>query len=117
MKLGVIGQCKGGNATLWFELFNEDLNLYSSIKELKYICRNENELNGAFKIKELYGKKPSLKSALYLKIRRLFYSKIIAPIYFNYQLPLENFDVIHIQGNYSPSFNLKIISQTNAKIV
>ena len=117
MKLGVIGQCKGGNAALWFELFNEDLNLFTSITELKYICRNENELNGVFDIKELYGKKPTLNGALYLKLRRFFYSKIIAPIYFNYQLPSEKFDVIHIQGNYSPSFNLKVISKSTAKIV
>jgi tRNA(Ser,Leu) C12 N-acetylase TAN1 len=117
MKLGILGQCKGGNAVLWFELFNNNLSNYSDISDLKYICRNENELKANFNLKELFGKKISLKNKYLLIIRRLFYSRINANYYFYFKLPFEKFDIIHIQGNYSPSFNLKLIKNTKAKIV
>lgn len=117
MKLGVIGQCKGGNAVLWFELFNEDISKFGSITKLKYICRNENQLKAKFAIKKLYGNKPCFENRHYIKFRRLFFARVLSVIYLRFRLRKEAFDVIHIQGNYSPTFNMKIIDNCDSRIV
>jgi len=117
MNLCMVGQCQGGNAVLWFELFNNDLHKYKDIEEFTYICRNENELTANFKVEELYGKKKKSGHRYVQKLKKVFHSKVTTRIYFSLVLPKKNFDVIHIQGNYSPAFNLRIIGNTSAKIV
>jgi glycosyltransferase involved in cell wall biosynthesis len=117
MNLGIIGQCQGGNAVLWFELFNKHLSDYREITNLEYICRNENELQADFQIKELYGKKSKSINKYFQIAKILCYSKISNKIYFKFTFPRKKFDVIHIQGNYNPAFNLQIIQNTKAKIV
>jgi len=117
MNLGIIGQCQGGNAVLWFELFNKHLSDYKEITNLEYICRNENELQADFQIKELYGKKAKFINKYFQIAKILCYSKVFNKIYFKFTFPRKKFDVVHIQGNYSPEFNLKIIQNTKAKIV
>ena len=72
MKLGIIGQCQGGNAVLWFELFNNHLYEYKEIEELTYICRNENELNAKFKIIKLYGRKPKSSNQYVKNLKQAF---------------------------------------------
>lgn len=117
MNVGIIGQCKGGNAVLWFELFNDHLKDYKDIKKLTYLCRNENELDAKFKLVELYGKRLRCNCKYLSLIKTIFYSKIWTSFYLKVLLPQIFFDVIHIQGNYDPYFNLKIINNTKAKIV
>jgi hypothetical protein len=114
MKIAIIGQCQGGNAVLWFELFNNHLSEFNEIDDLLYICRTENELKGSFKIKELYGGKST--NDVIKKFKTRLVSRIYSKLYFKFCLS-SKLDIIHIQGNYSPSFNLNILNNTGARSV
>jgi glycosyltransferase involved in cell wall biosynthesis len=116
MKICVFGQCQGGNAKLWFDLFENEVKQNQSIEDLTYICRNSNDFTSKnFKIINLYGLNKGNK--FIKKIR----TKIVSSFYFDYFITRffqkNSFDILHIQGNYSPELNLKLIKYFKGKVV
>jgi hypothetical protein len=113
MKIKIIGQARGGNAVQWFDLFNNNLNEFNDISKILYICRNECELDATFPIIRLYGRKVGWWGKLY----KPFINKVGLKYIIQYLSRKYSYDVIHIQGNYHPGYNRKIIKNTSEKVV
>lgn len=112
----MFGQCQGGNAKLWFDLFNRNLVKFKEIQELIYICRNPISFNNNnFKIINLYGEKTG--NNLFNKFKMKFISDYYSKYFFKRFFKKNSFDILHIQGNYSPKLNSELINSTSAKVV
>ena len=115
MKLCVYGQGTGGNAALWFEFYNHHLSDYSELEKLTYVCRTPCTLHADFETVKPYGN-GKIPKWLYR-----FYAPIIKRIGFSALLKLlvqrQSFDILLLQGNYSPSINLKVMDHLKCKTV
>ena len=108
MKICMSGQCDGGNAKLWFDLFNNHLPAIEDIKKITYICNNPNTMKHYdFKVINLYGKK--YKNSFLGKVKMKLTSDYIFENFYKLHFKKNKYDLLHIQGNYSPQLNMKLI--------
>lgn len=116
MKVLIIGQCQGGNAKTWQEFLDD----YSELDLVHYVCRNYCQQN--FKLKS---KNKKIIEAYNFFKKNSFLNKVWTKLMSSYFLPVlirvldkvYSYDIIHVQGNYEPMFNLSIMKSTNAKSV
>lgn len=115
MKLCVLGQGTGGNAALWFDTYNHLLSDFPEVEKLTYICRTPCTLRADFETVKPYGC-GNLPEWLYR-----FYAPLVSRFGFSACLKWlavkQSFDVLLLQGNYSPSTNLKLMNQFNCKTI
>ncbi|AUC14167.1 hypothetical protein BTO06_02940 [Tenacibaculum sp. SZ-18] len=116
MRVLIIGQCQGGNAKTW-EGF---LNNYTELDLIHYVCRNYSQADFKLKTKNQkvfklynYFKGWGLLEKIWIKIM----SSYIFPIIIKLLDVFYKYDVIHIQGNYAPKFNLSLMNVVKAKKV
>jgi len=113
MKIKIVGQCKGGNAVLWFNLFNNHLDEYPEIENLLYICRTGCKPKSNFPIIKLYGK----SNAIYKRPWSSFVYRFGLEYFAKKYSKKYPYDIIHLQGIYSPTYNRRIIDNTKEKVV
>jgi glycosyltransferase involved in cell wall biosynthesis len=114
MKLCIVGQGTGGNASIWFDYFNSKNKKTDRVK-ITFICRTIRTLEANFKIIAPYGngKTPSFIYKLYAPfIARIGLQLIIKSI-----KALNKFDALLLQGNYTPSQNLMIMKELNCHTI
>lgn len=114
MKILIIGQCQGGNAKLWSDFLSE----YNELELVHYVCRNYAQADFSLKsnnkrVFRLYNffKGFGVLEKIWIKIISFYFFPFIIKsldVFFKY-------DVIHIQGNYEPNFNLSILNKVKAK--
>lgn len=111
MKVLVIGQCQGGNAEIWKDFINHELDR-SSVSLMHYMCRNA--CSRGFEVKtdfaatfRPFGIKTGHK--LFNRVNTILGSRLWFWIWIRLLKWVYNYDIVHIQGNYEPSFNLKIL--------
>lgn len=115
MKICVFGQGTGGNAAIWFDLFNNRLAEYPAVEKLVYVCRTPCTLSADFPVITPYGS-GNIPSPIY---------RLYAPFVSRYGLRYQvrqlfrkhAFDVLHLQGNYTPSLNLRLMDEINCPCV
>lgn len=115
MKLCFFGQGTGGNAALWFDLFNNHLHEYDDVKALKFVCRTPCTLSADFSIVRPYG------SGCMPKWMYRFFAGWVARYGLKQTIQRlvrrESFDLLHLQGNYAPSINLMIMDAVKTPTV
>jgi glycosyltransferase involved in cell wall biosynthesis len=114
MKLCIVGQGTGGNASIWFDYFNSTQSKYNPVK-VTFICRTVRTLEAKFKIIAPYGtgKIPSFLYKLYAP----FISRIGMKLIIKTLNAFNKFDALILQGNYSPALNLMIMKEFNCHTI
>lgn len=112
MKVCIFGQATGGNASIWFDFFN---NYENKDIEITYLCRTIKTLDAKFKIIPIYG---SGSLPIFIKkVLSYLVSNFLIGIVFNLANKLNSFDSLILQGNYSPELNLKILKNFKGKVL
>lgn len=104
-KVIFFGQATGGNALVWFNLFNE-LTADNDF-EIELLARTECTLRCDFKVYKAYGSKKY--TGFLNKINKFISSRIRLPYYTRYLLKGNEYDTLVLQGNYTPKNNLRIL--------
>ena len=115
MKICILGQGTGGNAVLWFDLFNRHLAEFPKVKGLTYVCRTPCTLKADFPTVRPYG------SGRMPRLLYRFFAPWVARVGFRRSLDRlkrqQSFDILHLQGNYSPSLNLMMMDALSCPTV
>jgi hypothetical protein len=120
MKILVIGQCQGGNAFLWKEFLENNLQEFPDIDYVNYICKN-----AALKEFDINAKNASLIKMYGNKWRVNLFDKIKNKLVSDYfALPKlkkiyldQEYDIVHIQGLYEVSYVNQVLDEINSKSV
>ena len=113
MRVLFYGQATGGNASLWFRYLDS---LNKRDYEIHFLARTICDLDHAFKLFAPYGYKKFY--GLQSRIRNVLTSRFILPLYVAILSRIYKYDLVVIQGNYTPRENLRILrSFTGNKIV
>ena len=111
MKVLFFGQATGGNASLWFEFLSKQA--VAGNVMIHFLARTVCTLTSQFKVYKPYG-----TSVKYKRIRNLFASKVMNPLYVYILSKMYAYDLVVLQGNYTPKENLRVIrSFTGRKIL
>jgi hypothetical protein len=110
-KVLIFGQATGGNAALWFEYLNK---IKSDIPDLKvtFLSRTRTTLKGKFPVFSPYGK-GDVWSIFLSKVRSKLASLILIDMYLKFLGLFTKYDLVVLQGNYTPKTNLKVLSNCN----
>ncbi|MDU0114567.1 hypothetical protein RT723_16535 [Psychrosphaera aquimarina] len=114
MKLCIVGQGTGGNASIWFDYFNSTQNKSNPV-DVTFICRTVKTLEAKFKIIAPYGngKIPSFIYKLYAP----FISRIGMKLMIKILKVFNKYNALILQGNYSPALNLMIMKEFNCHTI
>ncbi|CAM3979591.1 MULTISPECIES: hypothetical protein [Pseudoalteromonas] len=104
------GQATGGNALIWFELFNNMVEANDPIS-IEMLARTECTLTHDFKVYKAYGSKSS--KGFFTRLKKALASKFTLPLYLEYLKNYTKYDLLVLQGNYTPENNLKVLNKIN----
>lgn len=110
MKILFLGQGTGGNALLWFEFFNNNKDV-----EVHFLARTIVTLEHKFKVFKPYGKKE--RKGLVGKLYNWVVAKFIFKFYVSYITRINKYDLVVLQGNYTPALNLYLIKKCKTKTI
>ncbi len=116
MKVLIIGQCQGGNAKAWQNF----LMAYTEFELVHYVCRNQCQddffLKGeGKKVFRFYNRFAGM--GFLRKIWVKLVSTRLLPAFIKRMDGKHGYDIIHFQGNYEPTFNLRLMKACKAKPV
>lgn len=108
MKILFFGQATGGNASLWFEFLGKKNTADKLV--IHFLARTVCTLSSKFRVFKPYG-----SSLRFTKFRNLFASKIMNPLYVYMLSRVYDYDLVVLQGNYTPKENMRVLRAFSGK--
>jgi glycosyltransferase involved in cell wall biosynthesis len=107
MNICILGQGTGGNARLWFDFWNKHLGDFPEIEKFTLVCRNKLTLDASFNTVAAYG--TNRMPPCFYRVYAPFVSRIGLSWIMRRVSRRNSPDIFHLQGNYNPSLNLKVM--------
>lgn len=111
-KILFLGQGTGGNALLWFQFLN---NLEDRELEVHLLSRTIVTLKHNFRVFKPYG--TNVRKGIGGKIFNWLVAKVIFKAYVNFITIKYDYDLVILQGNYTPELNLYLLQKCKCKAI